>query len=75
MNKTNKQTKQKQTHRYREQTDSYYMGGLGEKDEGIKKKLIDSDNIMVITGGKGGWWEGKEGKEGINGDRRLDLRG
>ena len=29
---------------------------------------------MVITGGKGGWGEGGESKEGINDDgRRLDL--
>ena len=33
-------TEQKQTHRYREQTDSYQRGGvknLDEKGEGIKK--------------------------------------
>ena len=28
---------------------------------------------MVITRGKGGWWEVGEGKWGINSDGRLDL--
>ena len=33
--------------------------GLGAKDEGIKQKkiLIDTDKSMVITRGKGEWWE------------------
>ena len=42
MNKLNKQTKQKQTRRYRKQTDSCHRGkgagGLGEKDQGIEQK-------------------------------------
>ena len=48
------------------------MEGLGEKGEGIKPppkhpKLIDTDNSMVITRGKGwGWGEVEEGKEGTN---------
>ena len=43
-------------------------GRLGETSEGIKEKktLIDTDNSMVMSRGKGA--------EGINGDgRRLDL--
>ena len=40
-NKINEQTKQKQMHRYKEQTDGSQVGrvlrSLGEKDEGIKK--------------------------------------
>ena len=48
------------------------MEGLGEKSENIKPKkkktLIDTDSSMVITRGKGGWWEVEEGKGGINGD-------
>ena len=40
--KQNKQTKEKQSYRYREQTDGCQIGGrLGEKGEGIKKcKLV-----------------------------------
>ena len=51
------------------------VGGLGEKDEGIKqKKLIDTDHSMVITKGNGRWGEIEEGTAGINGDgRNLDL--
>ena len=47
----NKQTKQKLTRGYREQTDSCQMGGrgvrgLGEKGEGIKKyKLADTKQL------------------------------
>ena len=54
---------------------------LTEKGEGIKQtnkqttKLIDTDNSMVITGGKREMGEVEESKGGINGDRRrLDLR-
>ena len=44
-NKINEQVGQKQTHKYREQTDGCQMGevlgGMGEKGEGIKKyKLV-----------------------------------
>ena len=42
-NKINEQAKQKQTHRYREQTDDYQMGGgsgMGGKCEGIKKEKL-----------------------------------
>ena len=45
-NRSNKQTKQKQTHRYKKQTDGYQRGrgwGMGEKDEEIKK------NKLVVT--------------------------
>ena len=57
-NKISEQTKQKQTHRYREQTDSCQRGGdfrgLGEKGEEIKQRkiLIDTDNSVVVTRGK-----------------------
>ena len=44
-NKMNEQTKQKQTHRYRKQTDGSQreeVGGiLGEKGEGIKKYKLE----------------------------------
>ena len=39
-----------------------------------KKNLIDTDNSMVITRGKGEWGDIEGGKGAINGDgRRLDL--
>ena len=39
-----------------------------------KRKLIDTNNSMVITRGKVGWEEVEEGKGGANGDgRRCDL--
>ena len=48
------------------------LGELGEKSDGIKEKLIDRDNSMVISRGKVG--EVEEGKGGINVvGRRLDL--
>ena len=53
--------------------------GLGKKGEGIKPRekkiqLIDTDNSMMITTGKGEWGEVKEGRGGKNGDGRgLDL--
>ena len=47
--------------------------GLGEKGEGIKKILIDTDNSMVLSRGKRGWGV-KEGKGRMDGDRRrLDF--
>ena len=51
----NKQTKFKQTHRYREQTDSCQRGrGLHEEVKGIKEQnLIDMVKSMVLTRGKG----------------------
>ena len=54
------------------------MGGWVKKVKGLSKKkkkpLIDTDNSVVITRGKGGWREVEESKEGINGDgRRLGL--
>ena len=44
MNQINKQTKKKQTHRYREQTELSGGGSLGTgwKDEGIKRKPQNS---------------------------------
>ena len=57
MNK-NKQTKEKQTHRYREQTDNWQRGGrpgvLDKIGDGIKKKknFTDADNSLVITRGR-----------------------
>ena len=63
MNKIKNQTKQKETHRYRE-TDSCQrrrVVGLGKKSEGIKqtnkqtnpKPHTDGDKSTVITKGKG----------------------
>ena len=57
-NEQNKQTEKKQTHRYREQTDSYQMGvrlGVWVKELSNKQtnKLIHADNSMVITRRKG----------------------
>ena len=59
MNKINRQSRWKQTHRYREQTElseRWEAERLSEKDKGMKrrKNLIDTDNSMVITTGKGG---------------------
>ena len=34
---------------------------MGEKGKGIKKTLIDPDNSMVITRGKGGWGQSRKG--------------
>ena len=40
----------------------------------LRKKIIDTDNSLVITRGKGGKEEVEEGKAGINGNgRRFDL--
>ena len=86
-NEQNKLTnKQKQTHR--EQTDSCQRGAAllswVNKLKGLSKKkrktLIDTDNSMVITIGKGGW-EGRreeevkgKNKREVNSDgRRIDL--
>lgn len=64
-----------------EQTDDCHKGAgrLGDNGEGIKqrkrkKKLVGTDNSVVITKGQGGWWEAVEEKAGINSDRRPDLR-
>ena len=53
-NKINEQTKQKQTHRYREKTGDCQMGsgvgGLGEKGEEIKKhKLVVKNSHKDVT--------------------------
>ena len=37
------------------------------------KKLVDRDNSMVMTRGKGKWGQVEEDKGGINGDERKDL--
>ena len=38
------------------------------------ENLIDTENSMVISRGKGQWGKVEEGKGGINGDeRRLDF--
>ena len=77
----NKITKQKQTHRYREQTDSCQRGGrLGggvKKVKGLRKKHTtqtnsDTDNSTVITRGSAGRGEAVEGKRELNGDRYTD---
>ena len=55
--------------------------GLSDKGEGHKQKnpkqkttLIDTNNSIVITRGKGGVGKVEEDIEGINGDgNRLDL--
>ena len=63
--KRNKQTKQKQTHRYRKQTDSFKRGGsegAGEIGEGIKQNKTKNSQTQTT-----------EGKGGINGDRRLSF--
>ena len=48
LTKQNKQTEQKQTHRYREHFDGYRVGrvrGMAEKGEGIKKyKLVVTES-------------------------------
>ena len=80
MNKINKQTKYKQTHRYRKQTDSdQRQEGLGDwvkKVKELRKKLIDSDNSIVINRRKRGWGQVEEDKGLINSDgKRLDLGG
>ena len=47
-NKINEQEKQKQTHRYREQTDRSQRGGvLGEKGERIKRYKTDSYKTVM----------------------------
>ena len=38
--------------------------GLSEKGEGIKKKIIDTDNSMEMTRGKGGVRGGRSGGKG-----------
>ena len=46
------------------------MKGLSKEKMG---RLLDTDSVL-ITRGKGVWWEVGESKGGINGDgRRLDL--
>ena len=78
MNKINTQNRNRFIDRV--QTDSCQSGMvLGSWVKKMKvlskeKNLIDTDNSMVITRGKGGWGEVEEGKEGINGDeKRLGL--
>lgn len=40
----------------------------------LKNKLIEADNRLVVTRGKGGWREGKMGKRGqLYGDRWKQL--
>ena len=52
---------------------------LSETDKGVKQKkkkyLIDTDNSMVITRGKGGWGQIEEGKGRVNGDVDQILGG
>ena len=56
----NEQTKQKQTRRYREYTGRMFVG-LGEEGEGISQRAymcvlpMDTDNSVVMAGGKGMW--------------------
>ena len=38
--------------------------GLGERRYAKKKTLINTDNSMVMSRGKGGWEKVKEGKGG-----------
>ena len=77
-NEQKKLTKQKQTHRFREQTDScprgWVLGAQWKRWRDLaKRNLIDKDNSVVITRGKGGG-EVEEGKGNTNDDRRrTDL--
>ena len=52
------------------------IGGLGEKDKGIKqkeKKILIAIDSMMIPRGKGELGKVEEGTRGTNGDvRRLD---
>ena len=75
VNKINKHTKLKQTHRYRKQIDSCQSGGFGglsEKCEVMKHKertqnFIDTDsnmNSIVITRGKEQWGKVEDDKRG-----------
>ena len=50
-NKISKQTKQKRTHKYREQTGGCQSGaaGLGGKGDGIKKYALAVTTVMQST--------------------------
>ena len=49
------------------------MSGVEKKTWWLKRKLIDTDNSVVITRGEVGLGEVEDGKLGINSDRGHGL--